>query len=117
MGEVRGRAAEARVWPRQGRVGKMRRQLLLEQHALPCLRLALQRRPLGGQVRQELLQALLPQQGWPVGGSGVPQPGAGEQAEAAVLVLTGGGSGSAASVGELAACVRCFAATLAALLK
>lgn len=90
---------------------------LLQQSALHCWRLLLQRRPLDGKQRRRLLSALLPQQGWPaaaiaVGSAGAAQPGVLQQAEAAAALLS-----SQASVEELAACVRCFAATLAALLK
>ena len=88
----------------------------LRQHALACLRLALQRQPLDSKLRQQVLATLLPQQGWEVSSTsgGSLQPGVEEQAEAAMLVLTAGGAPPAR---ELAACVRCFAATLPALLK
>jgi hypothetical protein len=98
---------------------------LLQRHALPCLRLTLQRRPLSTARRQQLLAQLLPERGWqgaaPGGAAGgssceaaALQPGAADTAEAAVLLLC---SGSGPSVSELATCVRCFAATLAALLR
>ncbi|PRW57763.1 Nucleolar pre-ribosomal-associated 1,N-terminal [Chlorella sorokiniana] len=92
---------------------------LRQQHGLPCLRLTLQMRPLAVQQRQQLLAALLPEQGWqvtaPTARSGsAAQLGAAEQAEAAVLLLT---AGSSPTTEELAACVRCFAATLASILK
>lgn len=91
-------------------------QQLLRQHALPCLRLALQQQPVASKQRQELLGALLPQHGWPVPASAVDgaELGSAQQAEAAVLLLTARGG---TSTGELAAGVRCLAATLASLLK
>ena len=102
---------------------------LLQEHALPCLRLLLRAQPLPAKRRKQLLAALLPEAGWQVAGgpgssgggdvsgSAGLSPGPGMAAEAAVLVLLQGGSPDACGIAKLASCVRCFAATLATLLK
>lgn len=92
-------------------------QQLLRQHALPSLRLVHQCSANEGyQVPLELL----PAHGWLTSSAAQPadnlvQASAAESAEAAVLLLTAGGSRPA--VEDLAACVHCVAVTLTGLLR
>lgn len=90
---------------------------LLRRHALPCLRQVLERRALDGQQRQRLLAALLPAQGCPVVPAAGSGPSTAELAEAAVLLATSSGDGGGADFQQLTACVQCFAATLASLMR